>query len=116
VPGTDFTGLHVFMATDQSATSMSPNTLITSTTGNMTGAMVADPVIPRIVLFSNDGTDQLTVTYVANSTAGLPAWHVVADMSLGAYDIFQNGAKIVSAVSTSTQGVLAFQATGGGTF
>ncbi len=113
-PGTTLQGLHAFYAAASSVSSMPTTTKITSTGGTMVGLSIDDGSTTWVNLFAVDGTAQDGVTYAA--TIGSTGRHVLADLTAGhLYRISQNGTDITARLA-STQGVVEFTSTGGGTF
>jgi len=67
-------------------------------------------------LFSTDGAKQISVTYSADYQSSLTGRHLIADLVPGTYDVYRDAVKLLTGVSASPQGVLSFQATGGGNY
>lgn len=114
-PGTTLQGLHAFFAADSSVSSMPTTTKITSSETNMVGLSIVDGSTTWVNLFSISGAAlSTTVTYAA--TIGSAGRHVIADQVPSTlYRVTQGGTTITLRLS-STQGVLSFDSTGGGTF
>ena len=111
VAGTTLNALHVIEASANGEPFPDSDPIEVSS-GNMAGALIADRT-PRAVLFSLDGTPQETLAYHVNYEG--TGRHVIVDMVPGAYNIRKDGVEISSMHSTTTAGVLSFEA-GGGTF
>lgn len=112
VVSTDFNPLTVLIADSNTATM--PTTTSIDTTG-MLGVLI-DETIPKIVIFSKDGTSQNTVTYIAPYPLSDTGNHLIVDMEPGSYDVYRDDTKILSDVVASAQGVLSFSAIGGTQF
>lgn len=108
--------LHVLYPTSSSTASMPATTLITSSDNKMKGALIADPVNPRIAMFSIDGSGQNNVTYNATYASNLTGKHLIANMTPGIYDVYKNSSKILSNLTVGSDGVLTFDSLGGSTF
>lgn len=110
-----FDALNVLVATPSSTTSMPETVALRSTTGAMVGAIVSDGP-RRVGLFSSNGEPQVAVEYVAHYPRGQVGVHVLVDLVPNAkYFVSRNGASIRTA-RASSQGVLTFRSSEGGTF
>ncbi|MEI8360551.1 MAG: hypothetical protein WCG01_00220 [bacterium] len=124
-PSIDFNPLTVMLTTASGSTTP-------AITGIDTGAMIGSIIetsVPQVVLFSKQinqiidpiasdesyqTIQQNAVTYtVAYSSTGN---HLLVDMEPAIYDVYRDGVKIITAVVASPQGVLNFEANGGGAF
>ncbi len=114
VASTDLNVLNVISVTDSGVAAMDPTVNVTSSAGNMVGGMVNKASGSKIVMFSLSGTNQSSVTYSAAYSGA--ASHYLFDIAPGTYDVYQNGSKILTGLGASAQGVLSFNATGGGSF
>ncbi len=101
---------------NMSETQMAATTEIDSTTGNMKGALINDSTNPRIVMFSPTTAQVSDVTYDASYSASLTGKHLITGLIPSAsFDIYKNGVKIATQ-SSSNQGIVSFESTGGSTF
>ncbi|MEI7891035.1 MAG: hypothetical protein WCI36_03610 [bacterium] len=121
----DFNPLTVMLATASEVTTP----LITGIdTGAMIGSLI-ETSTAQIVMFSKQinqlidpiaqdesyqTVQQNAVTYTAvySSTGN----HILVDMEPAVYDVYRDGTKIITAAVASSQGVLNFNASGGGSF
>ncbi len=108
--------LHVIQATSSGTSSMVPTQKITSTTGNMVGAIIHDSTNPNIVMFSSTTSSQPDVSYVASYLSSLTGKHLLVDITPGVYDVYKDGSIIQSGITASSDGVLYFTSTGGNGF
>ena len=104
--------LTVLAATESTRANMPTTTLIDA--GAMKGASYDDGVLPRVVLFAATNTLQVSINYATATLSGTVR-HVLAGISPGAYNIYQNGTQITTATA-SANGVMTFTSTGGGVF
>jgi hypothetical protein len=83
-------------------------TALSATT--MTGAIIADPTTPQVVLFARDSPVQ-SVSYTTSYTG--TAKHILTGMVQNkGFDVYMNSQKIAT-LSSSPQGVLTFAASQG---
>jgi hypothetical protein len=106
--------LTVLAPTASSVSSMPPVSLID--TGNYRGAFYNDGTLPRIALFSADGTAQTSVNYTATYSSSLTGTHVILDMVPGTYSVTRDGTAIYSGLTVGSDGSLSFTSTGGLTY
>jgi hypothetical protein len=102
--------LTVFAPTASSVNAM-PTTTLISTTGYK-GAIYNDGVLPRIALFSADGTSKKEVTYTASYSSELNGRHVITDLISGTYTVSRDGAIVLTDQVVGTDGSLTFVTTG----
>jgi hypothetical protein len=96
--------------------SMAATSLITSSSGNMQGVLIADGLNPRIVMFSPTTAQVSDVTYGVNYSSSQAGKHLITGLvPFAGYDIYKNGTKIAS-TPASSQGIVSFESVGGSTF
>jgi hypothetical protein len=106
--------LTVLAPTASSVSAMPTTTLIT--TNKYKGGFYNDGTLPRIALFSADGTAQTSVTYTALYSSALTGRHVIADLAPGTYNVTKDGTTLYSGLTVGTDGSLSFTTTGGTTY
>jgi hypothetical protein len=104
--------LTVLTPTESSVTT-APTTSLISTEGFI-GVAYNDGALPRIALFSGDGTSHSSVSYSAIYSG--TGRHVILNLRRGLYVVSQNGAFMGPAVSVGSDGSLSFTAVDGGNF
>ncbi len=108
--------LNVYSPSTNLSAAMPDTQLITSTTNNMKGALINDPINPRIVMFSPTTAQVSDTTYVATYSSGLIGKHLITGLvPSSSFDIYKNGTKLFTK-NSSNQGVLSFDSLGGSTF
>jgi hypothetical protein len=114
-PTTTMQFLHAFYTTSSATSTMPTTTKITSSEANYVGTSIVDGSTTWVTLFSIDGNAPAsTITYAATIAAA--GRHLIPDLDpYTSYGVSQGGTVIGQYVSSS-QGVLSFSSTGGGTF
>jgi hypothetical protein len=88
---------------------------ITGISGDgIAGCLLTDSREREVVIFSSNSKAVTRAAYVVGESG--PAQHAVLDFAPGAYDVYQNGKKVYTALGATAQGVLSFAANGGGSF
>jgi len=101
---------------DSMQVSMPETQRIESSSGNMVGTFIKDPITPRVVMFSKTTSSVEEVTYTLDYPLNQTAKHLIVDLVPNKlYYIYKNGTKIAQKTS-SDQGTLYFESTGGSTF
>jgi Heparinase II C-terminal domain len=103
--------LTVLAPTASTVSSMPTATLIN--TNKYKGGFYNDGTLPRIALFSTDGTAQTSVTYTATYSSALTGRHVILDLVPGTYNVTKDGTSIYSGLIVSSDGSLNFTTAGG---
>jgi hypothetical protein len=103
------------LAPTASSVSAMPTTTLISTTGYK-GAIYNDGILPRIALFSSDGTSKKEVTYTASYSGELNGRHVITDLIPGAYTVSKDDAIVLEGQAVASDGSLSFDISGGTTF
>jgi hypothetical protein len=106
--------LTVLAPTASSVASMPTTSLISA--GNFKGALYNDGVLPRVALFSADGTSQTKITYTVIYSSGLSGRHVIVDLVPGAYTVSKDGTIVLTGQAVGSDGSLSFVTTGGTTY
>lgn len=97
------------------ATNNSVMPTIAGISGNgIAGCLLTDSREREVVMFSTSSKTITRAAYVVAHSGS--AQHDLLDLAPGAYDVYQNGKKVYTALSATTQGVLSFAANGGGNF
>lgn len=110
--------LHVLYPRSSSTVSKPSTERLNATSGNMVGALLDAAQSPMIALFSknSDGSPVSEVKYEAAYGSNISGRHIIAAIKSGSYDVYRDGAKIVTGITPSDENVLEFTATGGSTF
>ena len=88
---------------------------ITGISGDgIAGCLLTDSRDREVLMFSANSKAVTRATYVVAYSGS--AQHDLLDFAPGAYDVYQNGKKVYTAVAATTQGVLSFAANDGGSF
>ena len=97
-------------------TSMTPVVRIDA--GSMVGAVLDDPTVARVVLFSSDqhGAAVGNVSYTVGALVATLEKHLLLGMLPGSYDVYQDSTLLYSNLSVSEMGVLAFDSADGSIF
>jgi hypothetical protein len=106
--------LTVLAATASSVASMPTTSLISA--GNFRGALYDDGVLPRVALFSANGTPQTKITYTAIYSSGVSGRHVITDLTPGTYTVSRDGAIVLTGQAVGSDGSLSFVISGGTTY
>jgi hypothetical protein len=91
-----------------------PTMSLISVTG-YDGAFYNDSKMPRIALFSVDGTQRTSVTYTASYSSDLTGTHIITDLTPGTYIVTKDASIIVPSITVANDGSLEFSSAGGGT-
>jgi hypothetical protein len=103
------------LAPTASSVSAMPTTTLISTTGYK-GAIYNDGILPRIALFSSDGTSKKQVTYTASYSGELNGRHVITDLIPGTYIVSKDDAIVLEGQAVRSDGSLSFVISGGTTY
>jgi hypothetical protein len=103
------------LAPTASSVSAMPTTTLISTTGYK-GAIYNDGILPRIALFSADGTSKTYVTYTTSYGSELNGRHVITDLIPGTYSVTRDGSIVLEGQAVGSDGSLSFVTTGGTTY
>jgi hypothetical protein len=106
--------LTILAPTALSVQTMPAATLISA--GGYRGAIYNDGMLPRIALFSADGTSKPGVTYTASYSSGLNGRHVITDLTPGTYSVSKDDGIVLEGEAVGSDGSLSFDITGGTTF
>lgn len=106
--------LTVLAPTASTVKEMPVTTLITAP--GYQGAIYDDGLLPRIAMFSVDGTALTTLTYAAPYSPRLVGTHVILDLTPGTYEVAEDGVVIYSGETVGADGCLTFKASGGSAF
>lgn len=105
--------LTVLAPTDASVATAPPTTALAPI--GFVGALYADST-PRVVLFSADGTPQVSATYSVSYDSQLRGCHVILDLMPGFYTVWHDGVMLIRGILVGKDGSLSFKSNGGGTF
>ncbi len=99
---------------DMSNTAMAETVAIDSSSGNMKGVLIKDPISPRLAMFSPTTGQVSDVAYGA-SYAGTGKHLITGLVPNATYDISKDGTKVGSKTASS-QGIISFESPGGLSF